>query len=137
MKKNILGIAELLLAAALTVGSLTLFKACGQHEHKYMACHWAQNAVTLSGVILTVSALLRIIIPDIGVKTGIALVGLLISAGTAIIPNFLINLCMMEKMRCHTVFKPSVTVLSIILALTAAADAAAGITGTVKANEHK
>ena len=44
-----LGIAELLVAAALTLGSLFVFNACPGEDGKYMACHWAQNAVVLIG----------------------------------------------------------------------------------------
>ena len=60
MKRTIIGIAEGIAALVLTIGAFTFFKACGEHDGKFMACHWAQNAVTLAGIVLTALALVRI-----------------------------------------------------------------------------
>ena len=39
-----------------------------------------------------------------------------------LLPGHLIDLCMMETMRCHTVMTPAVTVLSLLNIMVAAAD---------------
>lgn len=127
MKKNILGIAEFLFAAVLTIGSFTVFKACGEHEGKFMACHWAQNAVTLIGAVTAILALVRIILKNTGIKAGIAIGISLLSAAVIIIPGHVISLCMMETMRCHSIFRPAVTVIGALLVIIAVIDAAAGI----------
>lgn len=135
MKKNILGIAELILAALLTVGSFTFFKACGEHEGKFMACHWAQNAVTLIGIVITLLALLRIILKNSGIKAGLA-IGVFASAAAVIfIPNNVISLCMMDTMSCHTAFKPAVIVIASVLAAAAGVDSVLGIIKAGKSNE--
>ena len=135
MKKNILGIAELILAALLTVGSFTFFKACGEHEGKYMACHWAQNAVTLIGIVITLLALLRIILKNSGIKAGLA-IGVFASAAAVIfIPDNVISLCMMDTMSCHTTFKPAVIVIASVLAAAAGVDSVLGIIKAGKSNE--
>lgn len=135
MKKNILGIAELVLAALLTVGSFTFFKACGEHEGKFMACHWAQNAVTLIGIVITLLALLRIILKNSGIKAGLA-IGVFASAAAVIfIPNNVISLCMMDTMSCHTTFKPAVIVIASVLAAAAGVDSVLGIIKAGKSNE--
>ncbi len=135
MKKNILGIAELILAALLTVGSFTFFKACGEHEGKFMACHWAQNAVTLIGIVITLLALLRIILKNSGIKAGLA-IGVFASAAAVIfIPNNVISLCMMDTMSCHTTFKPAVIVIASVLAAAAGVDSVLGIIKAGKSNE--
>ena len=135
MKKNILGIAELILAALLTVGSFTFFKACGEHEGKFMACHWAQNAVTLIGIVITLLALLRIILKNSGIKAGLA-IGVFASAAAVIfIPNNVISLCMMDTMSCHTTFKPAVIVIASVLAAAAGVDIVLGIIKAGKSNE--
>ena len=127
MKKNILGIAELLTALLLTIGSFTIFKACGAHEGKYMACHWAQNAVTLIGTVITLLALLRIVLKNKGIKAGLAS-GVFLSAVSVIfIPDSVISLCMMDTMRCHTIFKPAVIVTACVLAAVSGIDSAVGI----------
>ena len=135
MKKNILGIAELILAALLTVGSFTFFKACGEHEGKFMACHWAQNAVTLIGIVITLLALLRIILKNSGIKAGLA-IGVFASAAAVIfIPDNVISLCMMDTMCCHTTFKPAVIVIASVLAAAAGVDSVLGIIKAGKSNE--
>ncbi len=123
IKENIFGIAELLSSAVLTAGSVSVFAACGEHEGKYMACHWAQNAVTLIGALLVISALIRLFTRDNGVRAGIAVTQFLFSAAAALIPGTVINLCMMETMRCHTIFKPAVIIIAVISAAVSGADA--------------
>ena len=44
-----------------------------------------------------------------------------------IIPGHVISLCMMETMRCHSIFRPAVTVIGALLVIIAVIDAAAGI----------
>ena len=123
MKRTLLGIAEGIAALVLTIGAFTFFKACGEHDGKFMACHWAQNAVTLIGVLLIISALIRLFTRDNGVRAGIAVTQFLLSAAAALIPGTIINLCMMETMRCHTIFKPAVIILAVISAAVSGADA--------------
>ena len=127
MKKNLLGIVELILAALLTVGTVTFFKACGEHEGKFMPCHWAQNAVTLIGIVITLLALLRIILKNSGIKAGLAIGVFLISVSVIFIPNNAISLCMMDTMRCQTIFKPGVIVIASVLAALAGVDCIPGI----------
>ena len=126
MKKNILGIAQLLTALLLTIGSVTFFKACGEHEGKFMACHWAQNAVVLVGIVLTVLALARIVLRDDNIRTGLSIGIFALSAAAAFIPGTAINLCMMKDMACHTAFKPAVIIISVLLAVLSLADVIAG-----------
>ena len=130
IKEKIFGIAELLLGAALAAGSVTLFAACGAHEGKYMACHWAQNAVTLIGAVIALTAFVKILAKDSGVKAGIAFTHFLLAAGTAFIPGRIINICMMDTMRCRTVSKPAVIVTALILAAVSGIDAAVAIKKT-------
>lgn len=137
IKDKAFGITELLFSLLLTVGSVTIFKACGAHEGRYMACHWAQNAVTLTGAVLTAASLIKLLIPDRAVKTGIAVTISLLSAAAAFIPGTVIGLCMMQTMRCHTVFRPAAAVAASLLAVTALADVIVGIKERGAGNEHK
>ena len=122
-----LGIAELLVAAALTLGSLFVFNACPGEDGKYMACHWAQNAVVLIGSVLVLALLIRVFIPSRDIKTGITLTSFLLSIAVALIPGVFINLCMMDTMRCHSAFKPGVIAVSAVLAVLTGIDSAVGI----------
>ena len=127
MKRTLLGIAEGIAALVLTIGAFTFFKACGEHDGKFMACHWAQNAGVLAGIVLTVLALVRIAFPDEKVRTGISAGIFALSAAVIFIPGTTINLCMMEDMACHTTFKPAVIIIASALAALALADIIAGI----------
>ena len=128
MKNRKLMIADLivlLLSGLLCLGTKFWFHACGQTEEgKWMACHWAEQAVFAAGIALTVSAVLLLTVRSRRVKGGIAL-GMLPAAVTAaFVPQHVISLCMMNTMRCHMVMKPAVLVIALLLAAAAAADAA-------------
>ncbi|MBR1724133.1 MAG: DUF4418 family protein [Ruminococcus sp.] len=127
VKENILGFAEGIVAIVLTVGALTFFKACGEHDGMYMACHWAQNAAALSGLVLILQSLLRIFIPNKAVKTGLSLGIFLLAAAVIFIPGTAISLCMMDTMRCHTIFKPAVIVTASVLTVIAGVDSVLGL----------
>ena len=133
MKRLIIGIAEGIAALVLTIGAFTFFKACGEHDGKFMACHWAQNAVVLAGIVLTALALIRIVVPNDNIKTGISIGIFALSAAVIFIPGTTINLCMMDDMACHTTFKPAVIVVSAVLAVIALADVIAGFVKAKKA----
>ena len=119
IKGNIFGIAEALTAAVLLIGALTFFKACGDGEERHMVCHWAQNAVTLSAAVLVFLSLLRVFIPGRGVKAGIAFGLFAVSVSVIFIPGTVIDLCMMDTMRCHAVMKPAVMIFGAGIALLA------------------
>ena len=131
MKRLILAIAQGIAALVLTIGAFTFFKACDGMDGKYMACHWAQNAVVLIGTVLTVLAL--IVIPDDKIKTGLSIGIFALSVSVIFIPETAISLCMMKDMACHSTFKPAVIVVSAVLALIALIDVIAGFVGKKKA----
>jgi hypothetical protein len=122
MKKigTISNVIVLLMSAVLCIGVKTVFKACGTgQEGKWMACHWAEQAVMGIGISLTVTALMLVIVSNKKIKQGLALAMIPQAAVSACIPNTLINLCMMETMHCHTVTKPAVIIISVIIAVSA------------------
>ncbi|MCR5540230.1 MAG: DUF4418 family protein [Ruminococcus sp.] len=123
MKEKIWDITGLVLSLLLAVGSLTFFRACDSEEGRHMACHWAQNAVTLIGIVLAVQSLAKLLTRHKGVKAGLAIGIATLAAAVIFIPGTAINLCMMKTMRCHTVFRPAVTVVSSLLAAVSVIDA--------------
>ena len=135
MKKNIPGIVEFIASVLLTVGAFTFFKACSsEHEGKFMTCQWAQNAVTLIGIVITLLTLLRIILKNSGIKAGLAIGVFLTSLSFMFIPDHTIKLCMMDTMSCHTIFKPAVIVIASVLAAVAGFDSILGIIKAGKSN---
>ena len=139
MKKKGLaaGIAELITALILTAGSLTVFGACEAEEGHFMNCHLAQNAVALAGAVLTALSLLRTVLSNGDIRTGLSLGVFALSVSAIFIPKTLINLCMMETMRCHTIFRPAVIITASALAVISGIDAAAGLIRAGKENGDK
>ena len=127
IKENIAGIAEIAAAVILTVGSFTFFRACDSAEGRHMACHWAQNTITLIGIVLTVQALLRILIPDKKTKVGLSLGIFLLSIAAIFVPGTVIDLCMMDTMECHTVFRPAVIVVATLSTVISGVDSVFGL----------
>ena len=124
MKKNkgafITEIILTVLCVLLCAGDKFIFHACVQtDEGKWMACHWAEQAVFAAGISLTVTALMLLLVRNDDIKRGLALAMIPQAAVTAFIPNTLINLCMKTDMRCHTVTKPTVIIISAAVAVCA------------------
>ncbi|SEK67084.1 DUF4418 family protein [Ruminococcus albus] len=123
MKEKIYDTAELVLSLLLTIGSLTIFRACDSEEGRHMACHWAQNAFAVIGIVLVLQTFAKMIIKLRGIKTGLAISIFTLAVAVIFIPGTAINLCMMKTMRCHTVFRPAVTVTASLLAVVSLIDA--------------
>ena len=122
IKGIILSLAELIVAAVLAVGSQSFFSACKSEGGMHMACHWAQNAVTLLAAVIALQALIKIFIPNKDIKTGLALSVFTLAVSAILVPGTVISLCMMDTMRCHAVMTPGVTVLSILVIAAAVVD---------------
>ena len=58
-----------------------------------------------------------------GTRLGISLSMSPTAILTALIPGTFINLCMMNTMRCHSVMKPAVIIMSVVTALCALVNA--------------
>ena len=114
-EKKICEIVAFVLSAGLTLGVKLLFHACAEGENGWMSCHWAEQAVFGLGLVLTVQSVLLYLGKERRVRQGLALGMLPAAALSFFLPGFLIRLCMMDTMRCHTVLAPSVRILSALL----------------------
>lgn len=113
----------LLLSLALCLGVKLVFHACGvKDDGSYMACHWAEQAVFLSSIGLTITAVLRLFL-DRKQKAGAALAMSVTAVLSALIPGVGIRLCMMETMRCHAMMRPTVMIVCGLIAAAGIADA--------------
>ncbi|MBR1864891.1 MAG: DUF4418 family protein [Lachnospiraceae bacterium] len=125
-QKHKIGISDILLLVVsiiFFVGILTFFKPCGpMDDGNWMTCHWAGNAIAGASVVLLIIAILHILIPDARIKIGLSIAVIPIAALAAVIPGHLINLCMMETMRCHAVMTPATIVMAAFMIAAAAFD---------------
>ncbi|MBR1554993.1 MAG: DUF4418 family protein [Oscillospiraceae bacterium] len=106
----------LVLSAVLCFGTKFLFHACAPKEDgSWMACHWAEQTVFGLGIVLLILSIMTFVFKDGKTKSGMQISMAVISALTLTVPNHLIKLCMMPDMRCHSVMKPAVMIISILL----------------------
>ena len=113
----------LIVSALFLVGIRTVFAPCNPKEAgAWMTCHWAGQAVTGVAAVLVVQAGLHLLLSKPGHKLGVAAAMIPTSLLAAILPENLINLCMMGTMRCHGVTRPAVLVFSLLLAILSLAD---------------
>ncbi len=115
--KRIIPVLALLLSVLLTFGSVFLFHACEPMEDgSWMMCHYAQLVVTVFGAVIMAICILRIIIPaSLNAARGLSLACIPVSAACIMIPQNIIPLCMMDTMRCHSVMRPAVIVIGIMI----------------------
>ncbi len=119
-KKNrlstILGIAILVICLVIIFGVEFIFHSCGAHDDgSYMACHWAQKAVMTAGIILAIQAAALVFTKERKLQT---VMSSCIACGaivTALIPNVIINLCMMPTMHCNAVMRPWTIICCVVL----------------------
>lgn len=122
IKALIMELTLFILSALLAVGVMTFFSAC---KHKtdtgmWMACHWAQMAVFGAACAMAAVSLAMLFVKSGRARLGLAFSLIPVSIYTALIPNTLISLCMKTDMRCHTVMKPAVIVISVLIAAASA-----------------
>ena len=117
-KEWIFGILLLICSLCMSAGVKLIFHACGPKEDgSFMTCHWAEQAVFTLGCVMAAVSVLILIMPDGGMRRGLALAMIPAGAGAALIPNTMIKLCMMTDMHCHAVMKPAVIILGVVSAV--------------------
>ena len=112
----------MLLNIVFFIGMETVLEPCDVHaEGMPMPCHWAGNALSgISAVLVIICVMHLAARPQ--VKVGLSLAIIPLAALAIVLPGHLIDLCMMESMRCHTVMQPAVMVISVLNIVLAAAD---------------
>ena len=106
------------------IGVKAAFHACPVMEDNIMSCHWAEQAVFETGIVLTAQSLILLIVKHRAVKAGVCIAMIPSALLGALIPGILINLCMRADMRCVTLMKPCVIIICAVLAVLAAVNTA-------------
>ena len=118
VKEIVMSAVPLILSVFLTVGVKFVFHACGpKADGSFMNCHKAEQIVFITGCVLTVMSVLLLVLKNAKIRKILAAAMIPVSIVTALIPNTIIKLCMMNDMRCHTVMRPAVMILAILIAV--------------------
>lgn len=117
------GIVLTALSGLLVAGILTFAVSCGVHDDGSVSgCFWAARAVLGVGVVLLVLSVVRIFELDEGERRGLDLGAANLGVLVACLPGLLIDLCMTQSMRCHTIMRPFCVVTGVAIALVAGID---------------
>ena len=116
MRNKSLAIVSLALALGLSAGVMTVFRACpAKEDGSFMHCHDVQMAVFTIGIALSILALAGLLVKSRILMSGICGLSALLALSAALLPGRIMNMCMMETMRCYTLMKPFVTVMSLLI----------------------
>jgi hypothetical protein len=117
------GAAAIVFGLLIALGPQFLFKVCPVMGDMAMKCHWSAQAeigvgglIALLGVALIVFASPQI---RLGLSVGVFLSGVL----ALLIPHVLIGGCPAHHMDCRKIAFPAITVISVLLLITAAFNA--------------
>ncbi len=129
-KKSIFAWIPVILSGLLTVGTLTVFRACGPKEDgTWMHCHAAQNDIALAGAVIFVLLVAAALLKNRRLSAALQAAAAAGCVIAVLIPGTLVPMCMMTTMRCHAVMKVFVRImggLTAVLSLAAALRSARG-----------
>lgn len=125
-----LPLAAAALAALLALGATTVFSACDPRpDGTWMQCHHCQNQVTAGGALLALVLGASAFVRNRALRAALQGLGVLGAVVVLLLPGVICPLCMMETMRCHTVFQPFTRIMSVLVAGTATASLATTLRG--------
>lgn len=110
---TVLIVVHTVLGCIMTVQTLSAQKEDGCWMH----CHTAENTVCISAVGMTLLMLGVFLLRNRKGAFALSLLTTVAAALTALLPNTIIHMCMMTNMHCHAVMKPTVILLSVIIAV--------------------
>ena len=117
-KKISIGISDIILLIAsiiFFIGMLTFLRPCSAMEDgTWMTCHWAGQAIKGLAAVLVGISLIHGFVSNPHVKIGVSLAAIPVAVLTVLIPGGLIQMCMMNTMRCHAVMRPGATIFSVV-----------------------
>ncbi len=124
-KKNdlsvVLSAIIIVFSAVLAAGSKTVFHACpvnmghGAKMSDIMPCHWAEQAVFATGIVLVVIGVLHFIFSAAAQRAALSAAMIPVTIMVLLFPQVIIRLCMKPEMMCRTAMRPAVTGIAIVL----------------------
>jgi hypothetical protein len=124
MKNRIISGGGVIVFGLLTaLGPRFLFKVCPVVGDMIMKCHWPARAETGVGALIAALGIALIVFADPNIRLGLTM-GVFLSGPLALlIPHALIGGCPGHAIPCRKIAFPSITVISILLLISAALNA--------------
>ncbi len=120
-KRSVWDILPVILGATLSVGTATLFSACGMKDDgTWMKCHTAQEAVVAAGAVITVLFLAATLMKRHVMRALLYILGAAGCIVVFLIPDTVMPMCVLRTMRCYTVMQPYVRIMAAATAVISA-----------------
>jgi hypothetical protein len=117
------GGAVVVLGLLAALGPQFLFRVCPVMGDMLMRCHWTARAEIGVGALIAALGIALVIFADPKIRLGLTIGVFLSGVLVLLIPHVLIGGCSSPSMQCRTIAFPSLTVVGILLLLTAALNA--------------
>ena len=111
MRRNIVAVILLVLAAAVAVGSVTVLGPCVHEDGSTGPCAKAGTAVLIAGCALAALAVLILVLRAPGIRTLLFAAAAVVSVIGILLPGTLYPLCKMDTMHCRAVMQPAMIIL--------------------------
>ncbi|MDO5300607.1 MAG: DUF4418 family protein [Clostridia bacterium] len=128
------GVVLLALGLLLLIGAGTFLRPCEHDDGAVSTCYWAGRMIRGLGAVLSAQALGFVIFRRASARCALALSMIPVTILSILTPGGLIRLCLMDSMRCNSIMKPGVMVISFIML---AAAAAAAVTEGMRAAKER
>ncbi len=120
-KKSVWDILPVILGVMLSVGTATLFSACGMKDDgTWMKCHAAQETVVGAGAVITVLFLAAALMKLHVMRALLYILGVAGCIVIFLIPGTFMPMCVLRTMRCYTVMQPYVRIMAVATAVISA-----------------
>lgn len=114
-KQNIIFAAIVALLGVLVfLAPYSFAKVCELGE-KVMKCHWTARIELFLGITITILGLLKALSSDAKYQLALNVGTALNAAGVILVPAKLIGVCGKTMMHCHSVTRPALIVLGILI----------------------
>ena len=121
--RGVLQWTALALSVLMAAGVQTVFRACAQKEDgTWMHCHEVQKYLFIIGIILALLSVLGLAVKKRTAAILLDFASIVLAAAAVLLPGTVIQMCMMDTMRCYTMMQPFARVTGGVLILVSVID---------------
>ena len=121
--RGVLQWTALALSVLMAAGVQTVFRACAQKEDgTWMHCHEVQKYLFIIGIILALLLVLGLAVKKRTAAILLDFASIVLAAAAVLLPGTVMQMCMMDTMRCYTMMQPFARVTGGVLILVSVID---------------
>ena len=121
--RGVLQWTALALSVLMAAGVQTVFRACAQKEDgTWMHCHEVQKYLFIIGIILAMLSVLGLAVKKQTAAILLDFASIVLAAAAVLLPGTVMQMCMMDTMRCYTMMQPFARVTGGVLILVSVID---------------